>query len=52
MIVIDAGRDGIFGAVFGSPSDRIIEGVGCSAVVVGGKDRPGRARRFLENRVF
>jgi len=52
MIVIDAGRDGIFGAVFGSPSDRIIEGVGCSAVVVGGKGRPGRARRFLENRVF
>jgi len=52
MMVISAGRSGLYGALLGRPSDRIVEGIDCSAIVVGDENQPGRVRRFLENRVF
>lgn len=53
LIVISAGSDGVFGALFGRPSDRIIAGTDCTAVVVhAGRTRPRWIRRFLGNRVF
>ena len=52
MVVISAGRSGLRGALLGRPADRIVEGVDCSAIVVGDENRPGRVRRFLEGQVF
>lgn len=53
LVVISGGKGGIYGAVFGRPSDRVVEAVDCSAVVVTANAvRQGRFRRFLENRVF
>jgi amino acid transporter/nucleotide-binding universal stress UspA family protein len=53
LVVISAGTRGLRGAVFGRPSDRIIEAIDRTAVVVyAGTTRPSWIRRFLENRVF
>jgi len=53
LVVIGADADGLKGALLGRPSDRVVAGIDCTAVVVyAGQTRPGRVRRFLENRVF
>jgi amino acid transporter/nucleotide-binding universal stress UspA family protein len=53
IVVVGAGDAGLRGAVFGQPSERVVEGVDCTAVAVrGGGAEPGRIRRFLESRVF
>jgi nucleotide-binding universal stress UspA family protein len=53
LVIISAGRDGIMGSLLGRPSDRIIDSIDCTAVVVSaGKSRPRWLRRFFENRVF
>ncbi len=53
LLVISAGEGGMLDAVFGRPSDRIVEGIDSSAIVVyAGSTRPNAVRRFLENRVF
>jgi nucleotide-binding universal stress UspA family protein len=53
LLIISAGTDGLKGALFGRPADRIVEGVDCTAIMVrAGETEVGRIRRFLENRVF
>jgi len=52
-VIIGVGEGEIKRALLGRPSDRIVEGVDCTAVVVSaGESRPGRVRRFLEKQVF
>jgi amino acid transporter/nucleotide-binding universal stress UspA family protein len=53
IVVVGAGDSGLKGAVFGQPSERVIEGVEATAVAVRcEKSKPGRLRSFLEGRVF
>ncbi|MFW6376437.1 MAG: amino acid permease [archaeon] len=53
LVVISTGAAELRGALFGRPSDRIVAGVESTAVVVyATTTRPGRIRRFIENRVF
>jgi len=53
LVIISAGTEGIKGALLGRPSDRIVEGIDRTAVVVYADGaQPGRIRRFLENQVF
>ncbi len=53
LVVISGGREGVYGVVFGRPSDRIVEAIDCSAIVVTANVvSPSRIQRFFENRVF
>ena len=53
IVVVGAGDSGLKAAVFGEPSERVIEEVGATAVAVKGENgRAGRLRGFVESRVF
>jgi len=53
IVIVGAADRGIVGRVLGEPSERVVEGVGSTAVSVRGEaERPGRLRRLLERRVF
>lgn len=53
IVVVGAGDGGLKPAIFGEPSERVIESVDATAVAVKGEDaESGRLRRFIEKRVF
>jgi amino acid transporter len=53
IVVVGAGDSGLKAAVFGEPSERVIEEVGATAVAVKGENgQAGRLRGFVESRVF
>ncbi|MFB6284180.1 MAG: amino acid permease [Halobacteria archaeon] len=53
IIVISSGDDGLKGALFGSPSDYIIDGVDCTAVIVHPVNKNGGSiRDFLHYKLF